>query len=232
MTDTIGDTSDTQSIIIDMHVHSEVSLDSTAKVEDYCRLIQRFRQHHPFHGMVLTEHRVIHRSAKYQRLAEQYDVLILQGVEVDADLGHLLLYGVTDAFLKQVDITHRRLHDQEVIRIIRDCGGMAIPAHPFRGSVYGKALENHRAVVQDITIIEVLNGANSPEQNAKAQALVVRNGLKGTGGSDAHFANRQWFLKCATEFFQPITTMEDLVKALSQGAFRPIVLDNTVLEEG
>lgn len=225
------DTSNVSSVIVDLHVHSEVSLDSTAKVEDYCRMIQHFRQYHPFHGFVLTEHRTIHRCAEYQRLAEEYAVLILQGVEVDADLGHLLLYGVTDDFLKHIDISHRRLKDQEVIRLIRECGGIAIPAHPFRGSVYGKALEQHREVVQEVTIIEEFNGANSREQNAKASALIARNGLKGTGGSDAHFANQQWFLKYATEFFLPIASMEDLVNALYAGAFRPISLDNSVLGE-
>ncbi|RMF92041.1 MAG: PHP domain-containing protein [Nitrospinota bacterium] len=218
-------------MIIDMHVHSEVSLDSTAKVEEYCQAIQRFRQYHPFHGFVLTEHRVLHRSEEYQRLAEQYDVLILQGVEVDANLGHLLLYGVTDEFLAHVDISHRCLDDREVIRIIRDCGGIAIPAHPFRESVYGKALEQKLEVVEEVTVIEALNGANSPLQNEKAQALLTQHGLKGTGGSDAHYVNRHWFLNCATEFFQPITSMEDLVSALYQGNFRPLVLDTPPWEE-
>ena len=85
-----------------MHVHTEVSVDSLATVEEYCQIMQKYRQYHPFDGIVLTEHREYHLDGHYDRVGERYDILILQGVEVDADLGHLLLYGITERFLKQI----------------------------------------------------------------------------------------------------------------------------------
>jgi predicted metal-dependent phosphoesterase TrpH len=179
-------------MILDMHVHTQVSRDATATVEEYCQALVQYRDIYPVDGFVLTEHRAIDRSIDYRKLGEQYGLLILQGVEVDGDFGHILLYGVTDECLRYIDITNRRLNDREVIRIMRDCGGIAVPAHPFRESIHGRALEEKHDWVAEIEIIEQFNGANTAMQNAKASAIVARDALRGIGGSDAHYVN--WFL--------------------------------------
>ncbi len=216
-------------MIIDMHVHTKLSGDSSATAEEYCRAIEKFRRHHPFDGIVITEHRVYHPNEAYQEIAEKYEMLIFQGIEVDADFGHLLLYGITDEFLRTIDISQRHLSSEEVIHTLADCGGIAIPSHPFRESGYGAALKAHTNTLNGITIIEELNGTNTAEQNGKAIDLIGKNGLRGIGGSDAHYANKHWFLSCATAFANPIHTMADLVKELRKGDFKPITIDNTVL---
>ena len=216
-------------MIIDMHVHTEASGDSNATVEEYCRTIQRYRQYHPFGGLVITEHRVFETDAALQRIGEKYGVVVLQGIEIDADFGHLLVYGVTGEFLKWVDITRRRIDSRKVIKIINDCGGIAVPAHPFRESRYGKALAAHNDTLDGLEVIEELNGSSFADQNEQARALVEQNGLKGIGGSDAHYVNRLWFLNCATRFESEIRTDEDLVEELRHGQFRPVSLDSSVL---
>jgi len=218
-------------MIIDMHVHTEMSADSNATVEAYCRTIRRFRQFHPFHGIVLAEHRLYKRDEEYQRLAEKYEVLIFHGVELDASLGHLLIYGITNELLKRVDTSNRCHNEQDVMKAIQDCGGIAVPAHPYRDSSYGSAFEEGLETVQGLKIVEELNGANSREENNKAGQLVARNGLKGIGGSDSHYVNKHWFLTCATEFFNPIETEEDLINELDAGRFRSVYLDNSVMGE-
>lgn len=209
-------------MILDMHVHTQVSRDATATVEEYCQALQAYRTFYPVDGFVLTEHRVIDRSIDYRTLGERYGIVILQGVEVDGDFGHILLYGVTDEFLRHVDITNRRLNDREVIRIIKECGGIAVPAHPFRESLHGRALDGKREWAAGVEIIEQFNGANTPEQNAKATAIVSRDGLRGIGGSDAHYTN--WFLKCATVFERRVETIAELVQELLVGRFTPLLL--------
>jgi predicted metal-dependent phosphoesterase TrpH len=218
-------------MIIDMHVHTRLSGDSSATVEKYCRAIQKYRRHRTFDGIVLTEHSMYDRSNRYRRIGEKYHVRIFQGIEVDTNLGHLLIYGVTDRFLKKIDILRKSLHSEKVIKTINDCNGIAIPAHPFRASKYGKALLRHDPGVDEISVIEELNGCNSPEENRRAKALAEQNGMGGIGGSDAHYANRIWFLNSATEFDSPIHTMEDLVKELRQGHFRAVTIDNTIVGE-
>lgn len=209
-------------MILDMHVHTRISRDATATVEEYCEAIVKYREIFPIDGFVLTEHRVIDRSIDYRRLGEKYGVQIFQGVEVDGDFGHILLYGVTDECLRYIDITNRRLNDREVIRIVKECGGIAIPAHPFRESLHGKALEAKKEWTAGVEIIEQFNGANTEAQNAKASAIVARDGLRGIGGSDAHYVN--WFLKCATRFEQRVETIQALVEELNAGRVTPIQL--------
>jgi len=217
-------------MIIDMHVHTEISGDATATVEKYCRAIKRYRQYHPFDGIVLTEHRVFESNSAIQRVAEKYNVMVFQGIEIDTDFGHLLLYGITDQFLRWIDITQRRIESRKVVKIINDCGGIAIPAHPFRESSYGTALAAHNEALNEIKVVEEMNGSNFTDQNEKAKALVERNGLRGIGGSDAHYANKIWFLNCATEFDNQIRNVEDLVRELRHGDFRPVILDSSVIE--
>ncbi len=218
-------------MIIDMHVHSQASGDSSATVDKYCRVIKRYREYHPFHGLVITEHCLYDQQMTYQKIGDQYDVLILQGVEADTNLGHLLLYGITAGFLKQIDVSRRNLNSQIVIKTINDCGGIAIPAHPFRNSIYGRALTKSEIDLDEVSIIEELNGSNSREENKKATALIEQTGLRGIGGSDAHYANRVWFLNCATEFENAVHTSEDLVKELRHGHFRSIPLDGSTSGE-
>ncbi len=216
-------------MIIDMHVHTNLSGDSSATVEKYCRAIQKYRQYRPFDGIVLTEHRIYDRQSSYQEIGEKYHILVFQGVEVDTNLGHLLVYGVTDKFLKKIDISRKNLNSEKVIKTINDCGGIAIPAHPFRSSKYGDALLKEGSAVNEISVIEELNGSNSSDENKRATALVEQSGMRGIGGSDAHYANRIWFLNNATEFDSPIYTIEDLVKELRHGHFRAVAIDNSML---
>jgi predicted metal-dependent phosphoesterase TrpH len=209
-------------MILDMHVHTKISLDATATVEEYCEAIVKYREIFPFDGFVVTEHRVIDGSIDYRQLGDKYGIQIFQGVEADGDLGHILLYGVTAECLRYIDLTNRRLNDREVIRIMRECGGIAVPAHPFRESLHGKALEEKRDWVAGVEIIEQFNGANTELQNSKASTIVARDGLRGIGGSDAHYVN--WFLKCATIFERQVQTMQELVEELYAGRFTPVQL--------
>jgi predicted metal-dependent phosphoesterase TrpH len=209
-------------MILDMHVHTQVSRDATATVEEYCAALVKYRATFPIDGFVLTEHRVIDRSIDYRQLGEKYSVQIFQGVEADGDFGHILLYGVTAESLRYIDLDNRRLNDREVIRIMRECGGIAIPAHPFRESLHGKALEERRDWVADIEIIEQLNGANTATQNARASSIVARDNLRGIGGSDAHYVS--WFLTCATAFERHVETMQELVEELYAGRFSALQL--------
>jgi predicted metal-dependent phosphoesterase TrpH len=218
-------------MIIDMHVHTQASLDSPASVEDYCRAAHRFRKHNPFDGIVFTEHRFFDKENDYRPIADKYELLIFQGIEVDTDLGHLLVYGVTKRFLKKIDVSQLRIKADEVIRAIGDYGGIAVPSHPFRESSYGETMESGIGSLEGISVIEVLNGSSTSEENEKAAKLSSRKGLFGIGGSDAHYVNAHWFLTAATEFENPVLTDEDLVRELKSGKYSPIVLDNSMLKK-
>ena len=80
-------------MILDMHVHTVASDDSTATIVGYIDLILAYRQFHPFHGFVLTEHRTYTPGLELRHYWDDYGVRVLQGVEMDTNLGHLLGLG-------------------------------------------------------------------------------------------------------------------------------------------
>lgn len=211
-------------MILDMHVHSATSDDSTAAIPGYIEMITAYRAVQPFDGFVLTEHRHFTPHLHLERYWDEYGVRILQGVELDTNIGHLLVYGLTPRVLEHIDVT-QRLHDgRRIIAELDRLGAVAIPAHPFRGSIFGSILAKDRTEVAGIAIIEACNGQNSQGQNAQAEALLDTLALRGIGGSDAHHMNPHWFFTAATEFAETVTSDADLVEMLHYGLYRPVVL--------
>src|SRR4029453_15530328 len=122
-------------MILDLHVHSDASEDSSAPLETYLKWLQRKRDLLPIDGIVLTEHRQWDRSADYRALEDQYGILILRGAEVETDYGHILVYGVTDEMTERFGFTNVRLSAQEVVSEVARMGGVAAPCHPGRPTI-------------------------------------------------------------------------------------------------
>ena len=59
-------------MILDLHLHSELSDDSRAPVEAYLKLLQRKRAERPLDGIVLTEHRQFDPGRDYRALEDRY----------------------------------------------------------------------------------------------------------------------------------------------------------------
>lgn len=211
-------------MILDMHVHTAASDDSSATIEGYIEFILAYRDIHPFDGFVLTEHRTYTPGLQLQRYWDEYGVLVLQGIEMDTNLGHLLVYGINDRVLEHIDVT-KRMHDgRRIIPELARLGAVAAPSHPFRESAFGNIMERGITEVSGVHIIEGHNGQDRLKQNERAASLAAQHNLRALGGSDAHYLSPQWFLTCATAFDDTITSTEELVEALQYGTYRPVVL--------
>lgn len=185
---------------------------------------RRIRAHHPFDGFVLTEHRRYTPGLALQRYWDEYGVRVFQAVEMNTNLGHLLVYGINARVLERFDLS-TRLHDgRRILAELEALGAVAAPAHPFRESVFGSIMERDLHEIAGVQIIEMHNGQNTPEHNARSAQLVAQHGLRGLGGSDAHFTLPGWFLTCATAFEDTVTSEAELVEALRDGTYRPVVL--------
>ena len=79
-----------------------------------------------------------------------------------------------------------------------------------------------------ITIVRVLNGQNSIEENRRAEDAALKLGLTAVGGSDAHFATAKWFMTVATEFESDVTTVEQMCAEIRAGRARPYVFPDPV----
>src|SRR5438093_2151743 len=122
-------------MILDLHLHSELSDDSRAPVEAYLKLLARKRDERPLDGIVLTEHRQFDLRREYRTLEDRYGVLVLNAAEVETDYGHVLVYGVNEDILARFDFRDVRLPAQELLSEVDRLGGLALPCHPGRPGV-------------------------------------------------------------------------------------------------
>jgi predicted metal-dependent phosphoesterase TrpH len=211
-------------MIIDMHVHSQASDDAGASVEAYLRWTQNLRKNYRLDGLVFTEHRKYQIDYGYEELAREFDILILQGAEVETNYGHFLLYGIKEEILDQFDFSQTDLDAKALIKTVVNRGGIAIPAHPGRENVgFCDYSEQGEKELNEVKIIELLNGANKPPENLRAIELARQKGYFGIGGSDAHYVSSLG--TCLTWFKNPITNMDQLIAELYKGDYRPIYLD-------
>jgi hypothetical protein len=213
-------------MIADLHVHTRLSSDSNVAPEQYLEFAKSSGR--ALGAICFTEHRLFPSDREvgrlYAELAEQFQIAIFKGVEADTELGHLLLFGVTDQVTRRFDLTARMLKSENLIEVLHHEGGVAIPAHPFRDSGYGSRLNalasRHGAA---LGAVEALNGQNSIEENRRAEDAALKLGLTAVGGSDAHFAAAKWFMTTATEFEREVRTVEQLCAEIRAGRARPYV---------
>jgi len=207
-------------MILDLHLHSELSDDSRAPVEAYLKLLQRKRAERPLDGIVLTEHRQFDLHRDLRELEDRYGLLILNAAEVETDYGHVLVYGVNADILARFDFTDVRLPAQEVISEVYRLGGVALPCHPGRPNVGLCAHYESKGPLDGVIAVEALNGGSKKGEDARVQELMRQYGYAGFGGSDSHLVSFVGIV--ATEFDADIRSMDDLVRELRGGRCRAV----------
>ena len=212
---------------IDLHTHSVSSDDSRATVDQFVKWIGVLRRKgYEIDGFVLTEHRKFDFDEDYGELSAENEVVILKGSELDTDLGHFLVYGVSEELASRIDFTNVRMDAMELVAAADDTGGIAIPAHPGRAGIGLYEFTDNGVDLSGLRAAELLNGSNRPGEQERAEDLLSRLRLTGTGGSDAHLVSA--IGKCMTKFTTEISSEIELVAALKQGEFRPVQLDQTL----
>lgn len=207
-------------MILDLHLHSELSDDSRAPVEAYLKLLQRKRAERPLDGIVLTEHRQFDLHRDLRELEDRYGLLILNAAEVETDYGHVLVYGVNPDILARFDFADVRLPAQEVISEVYRLGGVALPCHPGRPTVGLCAHYESKGPLDGVIAVEALNGGSKKGEDARVQELMRQYGYAGFGGSDSHLVSFVGIV--ATEFDSDIRSMDDLVRELRGGRCRAV----------
>ncbi len=207
-------------MILDLHLHSELSDDSRAPVEAYLKLLARKRDERPLDGIVLTEHRQFDLARDYRALEDRYGVLILNAAEVETDYGHMLVYGVNADILARFDFRDVRLPAQRVITEVDRLGGVALPCHPGRPNVGLCAHYETKPPLEGVIAVEALNGGSRKGEDARVTELARRFGYATYGGSDSHLVSFVGI--CATEFERDVRSTEDLVRELRGRRYRPV----------
>lgn len=213
---------------MDLHSHSaDASDDAGGTVEGYLKwIVARRKRGFRIDGFVLTEHREFDPTVDYSALAEQYGVTVLRGAELETDIGHVLVYGVSTELAKRFDFSSVALPHRELFEVARDTGGFAVGAHAGRPRIgLAHYVHEHGLTPDGIEVVEQLNGGSSSEENGRALALAEEYGFRCVGGSDAHFVSA--IGRCLTAFRRPVTSIEVLVEELASGDFFPVTVEQT-----
>ncbi len=156
----------------DLHVHSKYSLDSKTELEDIILEAKK----RGLDGIALTDHDSVAGNKEALRLGKKHSFLVIPGLEVSSDSGHILILGTTK-------IVPPKLSVKKTIKRAHELGALAIASHPFRFSNH--LCVGYKAVTEDFDCIEVHNAATSLG-NRKAKALAKKYNLVGVAGSDTH----------------------------------------------
>jgi len=195
-------------MLIDMHTHTSVfSTDSNLLPHE---ALERAAER-GLDGVLLTEHDVLWPADRTARLAEQIGLVVLPGIEVTTELGHVLVYGLTEPFPRITDSKRLKAYCDERQALM-------YLAHPARDP----GLRVPRAAMELFDGVEGLNGCDGPLQNQSASSRGRTRPLPPIGGSDSHALHE--VATAATEFAANIKSLSDLMAALRSGDYQPTTL--------
>jgi predicted metal-dependent phosphoesterase TrpH len=197
---------------IDCHCHTRYSYDNWLEPVD---LVCRAKAL-GLDAVVITEHYSYDASAPVEAVGREEGLLVLRGVEIATDAGHLLAYGIEDDGWN-IWGQNQYLPLPAVIERINALGGICAPAHPFREIGLASLLEKILDI-QGFSAVETHNGGNNDGDNLLAARAAAAMGLPSLGGSDCHKVGAVG--RCATEFTQPVSDMASFITAVRAGACR------------
>ncbi len=210
-------------MLIDMHSHTwPRSHDSVLSPDD---LVIRAKQS-GLDAIVFTEHDTLWDYKSVKALCEKHNFLVLAGVEISTDDGHMLSFGVD----KYIFGMHR---SDELAKHVHKADGVMVAAHPYRRQMpwyvrndaeYQAALEkaSRNPAYKFVDAFEELNGRGSDKENAFSKRLCEMMGMPGTAGTDSHAI--QDVGRCATYFEKEIHDERDLIRELKAGRFYAVDL--------
>jgi predicted metal-dependent phosphoesterase TrpH len=153
---------------VDFHVHTYHSYDSVMRPATIIRVAKE----RGLNGCVICDHNTIKGGVEAQKINTDKDFRIIVGAEIATNAGD-----VTGLFLKE-EIRSRDV--DEVMREIKEQGGIILLNHPYKGHDLSKI------DVSKVDFIEGYNSRCSNEVNEKAVQLARQYNKPVVAGSDAH----------------------------------------------
>jgi len=188
---------------MDLHVHTFYSYDATTSLKE----VVFYAKKRGLDGVAITDHNNVEGALK---LAQKSNMLIIPGVEVTTQRGHVLALNVTKPIPP-------RLSPSETIQRIHEVGGIAVAAHPT--TVYKGGLR--RQIEPSLDAVEVINSKAFPFflSTYLGRRLAVRLNLPQTAGSDAHHASEIGF---AHTIIEADPDVDEIIRTIKRGAAVPV----------
>ncbi|MBZ2165096.1 PHP domain-containing protein [Methanobacterium spitsbergense] len=189
-------------MILDPHIHSTYSSDSTASPRDIVKKARSIG----LDAIAVADHNTIKGSFATIEEARNYkDFVVVPAMEISSNKGHIVALGIKE------DV-QQGLSPEETVETIRELGGIAIAAHPFVSYREGLC-DNVKEL--DIDAIETLNSRYVfGYSNWRAKNLAEKRNLPEIGSSDAHFLGA--IGSCVTELDANFT-YESIIEVILSG---------------
>lgn len=161
---------------IDLHVHTDASKDGLSTVREMIESARR----KGLDGIAVTDHDIPFPPGDAAELSTTTGTLIIPGMEVSTDSGHLLVLSPRSGYSRGVPL------GATVERALSEGSAVIIP-HPtdVQHSVGEAAV---RSLAPKRLPIETINSSTLARFNRSAAELALELGLPCVGGSDAHIA--------------------------------------------
>jgi predicted metal-dependent phosphoesterase TrpH len=210
-------------MLIDLHSHTwPRSHDSVLNPDD---LVVRAKAA-GLDAIVFTEHDTVWDMKSIEELRAKHNFLVLAGVEISTDDGHILAFGID----RYVFGMHR---SRELASYTERAEGVLVAAHPYRRQMpwfsrndeeYQAALEkaSRNPAYQYVSGLEELNGRGSDKENEFSLRLAEMMKQPGTAGTDSHAISDVG--KVATYFEREIHDERELIAELKAGRFYSVDL--------
>jgi predicted metal-dependent phosphoesterase TrpH len=198
-------------ICADLHFHTFYSPDASTQPK---LIVERLNQNSTIKALAITDHNTTEGFKKVKELAKSYeDVVIIPGVEINAEEGEIILLGITE-------LPPKPWKAQKITEYAHTNNALAIAPHPYRGLGLRDQARN-----LNLDAIETLNASASPELNGKAEKLARTQGLPGVAGSDVHAAGDPWNV-CTEISADP--EIYEILTAIKKGKVRVFQMDKSI----
>ena len=189
-------------MILDPHIHSTFSSDSTASPRDIVKKAKAIG----LDAIAVADHNTIKGSmATIEEAKDFKDIIVIPAMEISSNKGHIVALGIKEDVKKG-------LSPEETVETIRNLGGIAVAAHPFVRYREGLC-DNVRDL--DIDAIETMNSRYVfGYSNWRAKNLAVKRKIPEIGSSDAHFLEA--IGSCVTEL-EADFSYENIIEVILSG---------------
>ncbi len=188
---------------IDLHLHTNYSIDAKTTLEEAIRYAKK----NQLDGIAVTDHDTVEGA---RRIAKEQDLLVIPGIEVSSQHGHILGLNITEPIQPKLGVA-------ETAERIQLLGGLAVIAHP---AVIIKGLGARIDTSSRIDAIEVINAAAIPFYLSiySSRRLALRLRLPQTAGSDSHYPNE---IGSAYTIIDADPNPDDVMEAIRKGRTEP-----------
>ncbi len=190
-------------------MHTNSSSDSSISPR---ALIKALRAHPSVKCAIVTDHDTLKGYQRAKRLSKQYEeeVLIIPGIEVSTDKGHLTLLGVEEE-------PRGLLSPSEAVDFAQERDALVLIPHPFRS---GTGIASNLKTRIKADAVEVF-GPRFTKAEAKMSSTLAKL-LKAipVAGSDCHRVEE--FATCYTCVNAATLGVDEILSALRLGPTRPV----------